>query len=123
MSMRDETRRKLEQTLRMQRLKAIATALAAVIGIGALIVLAFWRNGSGPDVLVEEKTVPATVKFWYQAPVRQAQGQDIISVTATLESGKDVQAGSSAHHTAKAGDHIELTERHYKSGRTTYIWK
>lgn len=122
MTMRDETRQKLERTLRMQRLRAIAMAAAAVLTIAGLIVLSFSRN-TGPDVLVEEKTVPAVVKFWFQAPVRQAQGQDVISVTATLDSGKDVQAGSSAHHTAKAGDHIELTERHYKSGRTTYVWK
>lgn len=123
MSMRDETRRKLERTLLMQRVKAIAAGVAATVAIGALIVLAFWRNASGPDALVDEKLVPATVKFWYQAPVKQAQGQEVISVTATLDSGRDVQAGSSAHHTAMAGDRIELTERHYKSGRTTYVWK
>ncbi len=122
MSMRDETRQKLERTLRMQRLRAIGVGAAAVVTLAGLIVLSFSRN-SGPDVLVEEKTVPATVKFWYQAPVRQAQGQDVIAVTATLDNGKEVQAGSSAHHTAKAGDHIELIERHYKSGRTTYVWK
>ena len=122
MTMRDETRQKLERTLRMQRLRAIALAAAAVVAIAGLIVLSFSRN-TGPDVLVEERTVPAVVKFWLQAPVRQAQGQGVISVTATLDSGRDVQAGSSAHHTAKAGDRIELTERRYKSGRTTYVWK
>lgn len=122
MSMRDETRERLEKTLRMQRLRAIGMGVAATVAIAAMIVAVFSRN-TGPDVLVEEKLVPATVKFWYQAPVRQAQGQDVIALTATLDSGKDVQAGSSTHHNAKAGDHIELTERHYKSGRTTYIWK
>lgn len=122
MSMRDETRERLEKTLRMQRLRAMAMGVAAVVAIAAMIVAVFSRN-TGPDVLVEEKVVTGTVKFWYQAPVRQAQGQEVIALTATLDSGKDVQAGSSAHHSAKAGERIELTERHYKSGRTTYVWK
>ena len=120
--MREETRAKFERGLRMQRLRQGAMAVAGAVAAGAAIVLAFSRD-RGPDELVAEKAVPATVKFWYQAPTRQSQGQDLISVTATLDNGRDVQAGSSAHHNANAGERIELTERHYKSGRTTYVWK
>lgn len=120
--MREETRAKFEREVRKQQLRKAASAGLTIAAVLAVIVLAYSRN-RGPDELVSEAVVPATVKFWYQAPVRQAQGQEIISVTATLDGGKDVQAGSSAHHIAKAGEHIELTERRYKSGRITYVWK
>lgn len=121
--MREETRAKFEREIRKQNLrKAAGAALTAVLLIGG-IVIAFSRGNHGPDELVSEKTVPATVKFWYQVPMRASQGQDLISVTATLDSGRDVQAGSSSRHEAHAGERIELMERHYKSGRTAYVWR
>lgn len=120
--MRAETRAKFEREVRKQRLRKGAGIAATVAALMAVIVLAYSRN-RGPDDLVSETTVPATVKFWYQAPVRAAQGQDLISVTATLDNGRDVQAGSLSHSQAHTGDRIELVERHYKSGRVTYVWK
>lgn len=120
--MRDETRARLERELMKRRLRTGVLAVAgAVLLIGAIVLV--YSRSNGPDDLVSEKAVPATVKFWYQAPVRAAKGQDLISVTATLDNGHDVQAGSTAHHSAQAGERIELVERHYKSGRTTYMWK
>ena len=120
--MREETRAKFERELLKQRIRKGLIGLAVAALLVGLMVFVYSRNG-GPDVVVSENTVSGTVKFWYQAPVRQAQGQELIAVTATLDSGKDVQAGSLAHNTAKAGDRIELVERHYKSGRVTYVWK
>lgn len=120
--MRDETRARLERELMKRRLRRGAMAVAAVVLVVGAVVLAFLRN-AGPDDLVSEASVPATVKFWYQAPARAAKGQELISVTATLDDGHDVQAGSTMHHSAHAGDRIELVERHYKSGRKTYVWK
>ncbi len=120
--MREETRAKFERELMKARIRKGLIGTALAVALVAAMVFVYSRDG-GPDVMVSETTVPATVKFWYQAPVRQSQGQELISVTATLDGGKDVQAGSLAHHTAKAGDRIELTERHYRSGRVTYMWK
>ncbi len=120
--MREATRVKFERELMKQRLRKIAMGAAGAVVIAGAIVLAYSRD-QGPEVVVSETTVPATVKFWYQAPKSQAQGQDLISVTATLANGRDVQAGSVSHHTAQAGERIDLVERHYKSGRITYVWK
>lgn len=121
--MREETRARFEREVRKQQLRKGAGIVLTVAALMTVIVLAYSNSNRGPDDLVSEATVPATVKFWYQAPVRAAQGQDLISVTATLDNGRDVQAGSLSHNQAHAGDRIELTERHYKSGRTTYVWK
>jgi hypothetical protein len=119
--MREETRRRLERQLWISRLKQGAMALAGAAVLAGLIVLAYSKNRDDP--LVAEQTVGGTVKFWTFTGRQSAQGNTLISLTVHLDSGRDVQAGSSTHASATQGEHIDLNERRYQSGRLTYVWK
>jgi hypothetical protein len=118
MTMREETRRKLERQLWMQRLKWIGggLALATVMGIG------FWFTGL--DASVETRHVAGVVKSI--GPLNGGSTKSVeegLSVDVTLDDGRLAHVMVLKTSEPHIGDHVQIAEHIHGTGRTTFSWK
>jgi len=116
--MREETRRKLERQLWMQRLKWIGGGLAAALVMGA----GFWFTGL--DASVETKHVPGIVQ--HVGPVNGTNTSSIengLSVDVQLDDGRMAHVTVLREHEPHVGEHVEIAEHIHGTGRTTFSWK
>jgi hypothetical protein len=116
--MREETRRRLDRVLMMQRLKwmGAAAVLAVIIGVG------LWFTGL--DATVQDKRVAGTVER-----VGPLTGTTIKNAAEGLAVDVKLEDGHLAHVFAKKttdphiGDHVSITEHIHGTGRVTYSWR
>jgi len=116
--MREETRKKLERQLWLQRAKKIGIGL----GIAALIGLFFLYEDY--DAHVENVRVPGTVVS--VGPLNTTNTQAIengLSVDVALENGHLVNVMVLKTTNPQVGDHVQITEHRHRTGRMTYSWK
>ena len=116
--MRDETRRRLDRQLALQKLKWVGVGLASVFFLGA----GLWFTG-----------LDATVTTRHVAGVVQAVGPIVGGTTQMIENGVQVDVkledGHLVHVLAlkttdpHVGDRIEVAEHIHGTGRVTYSWK
>lgn len=118
MAMREDTRRRLERALWMQRLKWIGGGIAALVAVAAGLYL------TGLDASVETHRIPGTV-----TAVGPLNGTSTMAVEEGLAVDVKLDDGRLAHvmvlktHEPKVGDHVEIAEHHHGSGRVTFSWK
>lgn len=95
-----------------------------VVAVGLAFVAADWRQrAASSDEPVRETRLGGTVEQWHFVANKQAVGRQVITVRVHLDDGRTVDTGSTAHHDARVGSRIGITERSYKSGRTAYVWE
>ena len=116
--MREETRRRLERQLWMQRLKWVGggLAVALVMGIG------FWFTGL--DASVETRHVAGVVKSVGPLNGTSTQGvEEGLAVDVTLDDGRLAHVMVLKTSEPHVGDHVQIAEHIHGTGRTTFSWK
>ncbi|KWT67412.1 hypothetical protein APY04_1977 [Hyphomicrobium sulfonivorans] len=118
MAMREETRRKLDRVIRVQRLKRIGIGAMALVAIGAYFVY------EDLDARIENVRVPATVAAITPLNVKSTRMiEDGLTVDMLLNDGRHVNVIALKTSSPHVGDHVEITEHHHGTGRITYSWK
>jgi hypothetical protein len=113
--MREETKRRLERAIWMERGKWAGVALAGVAlmaGVFAFI---------SADHAVEIARVPATVAS--VRPLAAKSSQPGLIVDVTLTDGKLVELTVNQITDPKVGQTVEISEHRHATGRKTYSWK
>lgn len=118
MAMREETRRKLDRVIRIQRLKRIGIGAAALIAIGAYFVY------EDLDARIADVRVPATVASVAPLNVKSTRMiEEGLTIDAQLADGRHVNVIALKSSAPHVGDHVDITEHHHGTGRITYSWK
>jgi 3-isopropylmalate dehydratase small subunit len=115
MSMREETKRRLERAIWRERGKWAAIAL----GIAAIMAGVFMFISR--DHTVENVRIPATVTS--VRPFAAKSTQPGLTVDVTLADGKLVELTVNQITDPKVGSKVEITEHRHATGRRTYSWK
>lgn len=116
--MRDETRRRLDRQLALQRLKWVG---------GGLAVLAFVAGGlwfTGLDASITTHQVAGVVEA--VGPVAGGSTQTIeraLAVDVKLDDGRRVHVMALKTTDPHVGDHVQIAEHVHGTGRVTYSWK
>jgi hypothetical protein len=113
--MRDETKRKFERAVWMQR--ARVGAIIAVSSVVFAMMLAFVAR----DASVELVRVAGSVTR--VAPMPATAGQPGYLVDVKLANGQVAEVLVNQISDPKVGDAVEITARRHATGRTTYSWK
>jgi hypothetical protein len=116
--MREETRRKLERALWLNRAKKAGIGLAILAAISLFFVYEDY------DARVEKIRVPGTVVS--VGPLNTTNTQAIengLSVDVALQNGRRVTVWALKTTDPHVGDHVEITEHRHHTGRVTYSWK
>jgi hypothetical protein len=114
--MRDETRRKLDQVMRRQRLKIAGLALTGIAGVAALAFL------TDLDTRVEDTRVGGEVAS-VTLPTSASSAARSVSVDVALADGRHVHVTALKEHEPHVGDHVTITEHRHATGRVTYSWR
>jgi hypothetical protein len=116
--MRDETRRRLERKLWLDRLKWIAAGLVVAIGVAG----GMWV--SGLDASVETHRIAGVVES--VRPLVGGTTQSIehgLSVDVRLGDGRLVHVNALKTTDPHVGDSVEVAEHVHGTGRVTFTWK
>ena len=113
--MREETKRRLERAIWLQRAKWIGFAAAILAAMAASFA---WISA---DASVENVRVPATVVD--VGPLATKSTQAGLLVHVTLADAKVVSVIVNQLTDPHPGDHVEITEHRHSTGRRTYSWK
>jgi hypothetical protein len=116
--MREETRKRLERALWIQRAKMIGIGLGVAAVIGAIFVY------EDIDSHTENVRVPGTVVSI--GPLNTTNTQAIengLSVDVALENGHRVNVMVLKKTDPHVGDHVQITEHRHRTGRVQYTWK
>ena len=111
----EETRRKLDRILLMERLKWLA---AAVIAIGAIVGLFILID---LDAEVVDHQVAGKVEHVGIAnlkTVRQA-----VEVDVALDDGRHARVIAAKEHEPHVGDRVRIVEHKHATGRVTFTWR
>jgi hypothetical protein len=111
--LREETRKRLERALWIDRAKKIGIGLAVLAAIG----LAFSYEEF--DLKVENKDVPGTVTD-IEPLVSKQDAADGENVIVRLEGGQLVRVLAYKSRGLKIGDKIQVVEHHHATGRVTH---
>ena len=117
--MRDDTRRRLERAIWMQRLKwgGGALVLAGVVAVG------FWLEGR--DATVEVRKVAGVVE--YVGPLtgkfKATTASNNVAVDVKLVDGRLAHVVAFKEAEPKVGDHVEIAEHIHGTGRHTFTWQ
>jgi hypothetical protein len=116
--MREETRRKLERALWIDRAKKAGIGIAALAAIGLFFLYEDY------DSHVDNMRVPGTVVS--VGPLNTTNTQAIengLSVDVALENGRRVTVWVLKKTDPHVGDHVQITEHRHRTGRVNYSWK
>lgn len=114
--MREETRKRLDHRLRVEKLKKVGIGLAIVAAIG----LAFGYENM--DLKVDDVQV-AGVITGFDPLVSKQNSADGETVHVKLDNGQLVNVLALKSRNLKSGDHIQVTEHHHATGRVTHSLK
>jgi hypothetical protein len=113
--MREETKRRLERAIWLQRAKWVG------IGLGVCVVMAGVFTFVSKDASVELIRVPATVTRVAPLPTKNVQSGLIVDVKLT--DGRTVEVLANQITDPKVGDTVDIMEHRHATGRRTYSWK
>ncbi len=116
MRMRAETRARLERELFKKKLAFVGLGLA-VIGFAAV---GFWWTDL--DSAVDIRRIGGDVEAINPMPVSRSLVEGV-SVSVKLDDGRHVTVAALKSRHLAVGDHIEVSEHHHHSGRTTFTMK
>jgi hypothetical protein len=116
--MREETRRKLERQIWLQRAKKIGIGL----GIAAVMAAAFVYEDY--DSRMENFRVPATIVSIGPLNTTNTQAiEKLLAVEVELENGRRTTVQVLKTTQPHVGDHVQITEHRRHTGRVQYTWK
>ena len=116
--MREETRRRLERQLWLDRAKWTGAGL----GVLALIGAGMWFTGL--DASVEIKHLPGVVQSVGPLSGTSTKSiEDGLAVDVKLEDGRVVHVMALKATDPHVGDHIQVAEHIHGTGRITFTWK
>lgn len=113
--MREETRRKLDRILLVQRLKWTASAIGAIAAMVAFFMLV------DLDAKVEDRAVPGSVERVGIASLKTAA--PAVAVDVALDDGRHVHVITSKAHEPHVGDRVNVVEHKHATGRVTFTWR
>jgi hypothetical protein len=117
--MRDETRRRFERQLWLERLKWVG----AGAGILACVAVGMWFTGL--DASVETKHLPGVIQTIGPLVGTNTRSiEDGLAVDVKLDGGGQV-VHVMVYKTTNphVGDHVQVAQHIHGSGRVTYTWK
>lgn len=110
--MRHETRLKIDREIRKRRITMAAGVAAAVAVLGALMWLV--------DLDTHETKTRVAGTIESVTTPTQKGAMDGLDVAVKLDDGRHVRVLAMRSREPHVGEHIELTEHHHGSGRTTF---
>lgn len=116
--MREETRRKLERQLWLERAKKIGMGVAVLAIIGALFVYKDY------DSHIDKEPVPGTIVA--VGPLNTNSTKMVengLSVDVKLDTGRLVNVYVLKTTHPYVGEHVNIMAHRHHTGRTTYSWK
>ncbi len=116
--MREETKRRLERALWLDRAKKVG------IGVAVLALIGLFFLYEDYDAHVDKIRVPGTVVS--VGPINTTNTKAIengLSVGVALDSGRRVTVWVLRKTNPHVGDHVEITEHRHRTGRKTFSWK
>lgn len=116
--MREETRRKLERKLWLERGKW------AVAGLGILVCVAGGLWATGLDATIETRQVPGIVSAvgpLVGGSIRTSE--EGLAVDVKLDDGRLVHVMALRKTDPHVGDRVEIAEHVHGTGRVTYSWR
>lgn len=116
--MREETRRRLERALWIDRAKKAGIGVGILAVVGALFIYKDY------DSHIDNARVPGTVVS--VGPLNTNSTKMIengLSVDVRLDTGRKVNVYVLKNTDPHVGDHVQITEHRHQTGRTTYSWK
>jgi hypothetical protein len=117
-TMREETRKRLERALWMQRLKWVGGGLAVAAFIGG----GLWLTGIDASI----ETTPVAGVIERIGPLNGTSTKAIeegLAVDVKLEDGRLAHVMAYKTTDPHVGDHVKIAEHHHGSGRVTFSWK
>jgi len=118
--MREETRRRLDRAILIQKLKWGAAAVVAVmVAIGAF----YWENRD--IAVVATLPVGGTVIHVGQpaGKLNAATAQASLQVDVRLDDARVVHLLAPRHRAPALGDHVTIADSLHGSGRHTFSWQ
>lgn len=116
--MREETKRRLERQLWLQRAKWVGAGVAVMAAMAA----GFWATGL--DATVETHNVAGVVEAVGPLVTKSTKAiEEGLSVDVKLDSGRLVHVMTYKKTDPHVGDHVEVAEHVHGTGRVTYSWK
>lgn len=116
--MREETKRRLDRQLRLQKMKWAAA------GVGLLGIAAGGFYATGLDATVETHHVAGVVEA--VGPIVGGSTRAIeegLAVDVKLDDGRRVHVMALKTTGPHVGDHVKVAEHVHGTGRVTYSWK
>lgn len=116
--MREETRRKLERQLWLERAKKVGIGVVVLALAGGLFIYKDY------DSHIDNLRVPGTVVA--VGPLNANSTKMVengLSVDVKLDTGRKVNVYVLRKTEPHIGDHVQITAHHHQTGRTTYSWK
>jgi len=117
MTMREDTRKKLERALWMDRLKKIGIGLGVLAAIGLIFA---YEN---LDMVVTNKPVSGVIETIEPLVSKAANASDAVTVEVRLDDGQHVRVIEMKTREPKIGERIEIVEHHHATGRVTHTMK
>lgn len=117
MTMRDDTRRKLERAIWMDRLKKAGIGLAVVAAIGAVFA---YEN---LDLVEQKKPVSGVIESIDPLVSKSANAADAWTVGVRLDDGQHVRVIEMKTRDPKIGERLEIVEHRHATGRVTHSLK
>lgn len=119
--MREETRKKLDRALWLEKLRYAAIGLAILGIIAAYMIYENYdlavdkTQVAGVIETVEPLTTPTSAANVAQGPA--------VTVGVKLDDGEHVRVIAYKSRDPKVGDHIDIMRHHHHTGRVTYSLK
>jgi hypothetical protein len=114
--MREDTKKRLERAIFIERMKKVGIGLGMVAIMGAVIA---YQNF---DLRVINTQVGGTVKE-IDPLVSKTNSADGETLQVKLDSGQLVNVLALKSRNIKVGDHIDIMEHHHSTGRITHTLK
>jgi outer membrane lipoprotein SlyB len=111
--LREETRRRFERLVWIDRAKKIGIGAAIVVAIGVAFGL------ENLDMMVTDSRVDGTIEA-IDPLVSKTSAADGVNVGIKLDDGRHVRVIAAKTRNPHVGERIEVTEHHHATGRVTH---
>jgi hypothetical protein len=113
--MREETRRRLDRAIRLERVRNVAM----VAGVAAALVGGFLLVDL--DASVEDRRLTGTVE--HIGALNSASSARAVSVDVLLDDGRHATVIALKTTDPHVGDHVTVSEHRHRTGRVTFTWR
>ncbi len=115
--MRDDTRKKLERALWIDRLKKVGIGLAILAAIGAMF------SFESLDLIETKTPVAGVIESIDPLIAKSVNAADAVNVGVRLDDGQHVRVIEMKTREPHIGDRIQIVEHRHATGRVTHTLK